>query len=403
MFRRFTGRLPRACAASFVLALSVLAIACGGGDGGRDDDEGQPTQPLPATLELLPTATSRATTTPTPDPAAEDGTGAVGGPAALPADPDAVIVQLARIEHSAWEPAIKGQLAPHFSLQASGFGVFQSPIGESLDGWYQTAIAPHEAEAFLRILMDDIDVLALADSRPEKPLRFTYDDEGEPAECEAYGVVFVRSAARSGRLVISECELESPTGADAESLHKLNEVVNLLEAWKNIADHAQLAPPPTEEGSRRPTADVSALPMQDLPSAFRALLGFYSAIRQPYTPDSAVAFGTRARSSIPASALKATWPITPLLASAFDADYGTAPSELRLVPPDSTAVLREELVFRRARPASFWGPLWEDPAGFPEADGTLYSVGVRPSVPGSNEVVLDYAYEVPRRGIGVGR
>jgi hypothetical protein len=88
---------------------------------------------------------------------------------------------------------------------------------------------------------------------------------------------------------------------------------------------------------------------------------------------------------------------------AFDADYGAEPAELILQQPDSAAVLREELIFHRARPASFWGPLWEDPAGAPGSDGLLYSVGVRPSVPGGNEVILDYAYTVPRRGIGIGR
>lgn len=399
MFRRPTGRPLRAFAASLVLATSLLAVACGGG---RDDDAPMPTSPPPVTLQRKPSATPRATASPTPG-VGVDGQTAADGPAVLPADPEAVIVQLARIEHSAWEPALKGQLVPHFSLQAKGFGVFQSSFGESLDGWYQTVLLPSEAESFLRILMDDVDVLELASRRPETPLTFTFDESGEPAECEAYGVVFVRSAQRHGRLVISECELENPTGPDADRLRALAEVVNLLESWKSIVDHASLAPPPTAEASRRPAADVSAISAQELPDAFRALLGFYSPIREPYTPDSAVAFGTRARSSIPANALKATWPITPLLATAFDADYGAAPTELRLVPPDSSSVLREELAFHRARPASFWGPLWVDQAGFPGADDTLYSVGIRPSVPGSNEVVLDYEYSVPRRGIGVGR
>lgn len=400
MSRRLFGRPARA--ASLLLALALATAACGGDGGGGDD--AAPPQPVPETQAPMPTATARATRTPTagPPPGEGQSEGEAGGPAALPGDPDAVIVQLARIEHSAWEPAIKGQMAPHFSLQARGFAVFQSPYGDSLDGWYQSVMTPTEAEALLRVLVDDVGVLELAASRPERPLAFGFDAEGQPEGCDAYGVVFVRSAQRSGRLVVSECELESPEGADAERLRKLYEVVNLLEAWKNIVDHAALAPP-TEEASRRPSADVSAIPAADLPDAFRSLLGFYSPIREPYTPDSVVAFGTRARSSIPADALRATWPITPLLATAFDADYGASPVELRLEPPDSTAVLREDLAFHRARPASFWGPLWVDAAGYPSSDGTLYSVGVRPSVPGSNEVVLEYEYQIPRRGIGVGR
>jgi len=403
MSRRPFGRPSAARAASLLLAASLATTACGGG-GGDDDRDAAPPQPVLETLAPMPTPSPGPTRTATPGAPPDEGgdEGEAGGPAALPADPDAVIVQLARIEHSAWEPAIKGQMAPHFSLQARGFAVFQSPYGESLDGWYQSVMTPAEAEAFLRVLIDDVGVLELAASRPEAPLDFGFDAEGELEGCDAYGVVFVRSAQRSGRLVVSECELESPEGADAERLRKLFEVVNLLEAWKNIVDHAALAPP-TEEANRRPSADVSAIPASDLPAAFRALLGFYSPIRQPYSPDSVVAFGTRARSSIPADALRATWPITPPLATAFDADYGADPVELRLTPPDSTAVLREELAFHRVRPASFWGPLWIDAAGGASSDGTLYSVGVRPSVPGSNEVVLDYAYEVPRRGIGVGR
>jgi len=404
MSRRPTGSPRRALAAVLLIAATTMLAACGGGGGGGDEgDDALPTEPPPATLQLLPSATPRATATATPGGEDEDAA-STGGPAALPADPEAVIVQLARIEHSAWEPAIKGQMAPHFSLQANGFAVFQSAFGESLDGWYQSAILPHEAEALLRTLVDDIGVLELAASRPEEPLAFTFDAEGEPEGCGAYGVIFVQSAQRKGRLVISECELEAPEGPDAEALTELNEVVNVLESWKNIVDHAALAPPPTEEaGSRRPTADLSDVPPEGLPDAFRSLIGFYSPIRQPYTPDSVVAFGTRARSSIPSDALRVTWPITPLLGMAFDADYGADPAELRLVPPDSTAVLREELIFHRARPASFWGPLWEDPEGAAGSDDLLYSVGVRPSVPGGNEVILDYAYSVPRRGIGIGR
>lgn len=369
-----------------LLGLVLLAaLAACGGDESEDEARGAPPLPPPSTLVALPSATpdeeasataaSRAASEAEAEEREASGLDPSAGPATLPAAGEAPVLQLARIEHSAWEPEILAQMTPHLSLQANGFLVFSSPYGGSEDGWYQTVITPQETEALLRIFMDEIGVLELAESRGEPPIVFETAADGEPEGCEAYGVIYVRSAEREGRLLISECEVEDAEGPEADRLRKLLETVNLLERWKNVADHERLT--------------------EDQQTAFRSLLGFYSAVRQPYTPDSAVAYGVAAREDTPEDALSAVWPLEiGLDETDFPGRYGRAPAELLLEPPDSTALLREGLVFESVTPRSFWGPLFRGRDA--EGEELRYLVGVRPAVPGSNHVVVDYEYELPR-------
>ena len=378
---------PLSSLARALLALAALVpiaalSACGDGSDAQDAPPRYATLP-PANVSSAPVAGAavedegaRDASGDEPD---DEGEGAAAeasaGPARLPADGNAAIIQLARIEPSPWEPAIKAQMVPHFSLQASGVGRFSTDSGPSEDGWYQTAITPHDAERFLQRLVDDVGVLELAAARGEEPVRFETPPDGETPLCPgsdqpaATGVVYVKTADREGSLVFSQCELIDPTGPEADQLIELQQVLSLVQLWKRGVD--------------------TDLPPETI-TATQTLLGWWSDLRQPYTPASVVAFGTRARGDIPADALRVAWPLSSALTETFDADFGATPVEARFEPPDSVALIRGARgAFGTTLGPRFWGPLWED------GSGEDFLIGLRPSVPGGNRVVIDYEFVPP--------
>jgi hypothetical protein len=362
-----------------VLALSVLA----GCRGAAKRETVLPTRTpsrvvaqVLATSTNVPTteaeATSAAAATRAAAPAAVETITATGPvETVLPADPKAVIVQLARIEPSPWEPQLLAEMRPHFSLQADGYGVFWSVVAGSDSGWYQTIITPTDGLNFLKLLMDDIDVLDLAARHSVTEANYAANLDGSPGGTGVLGVVYVRSAGREGRLVIPEKQMENPpAGPDHDRLLHLHAVVMALEIWKEGLVH-----------------DFTPEEKLGVGSA----LGWWSDVRLPYSPQSGVAFGTQARSRLPADAEVADWPlVAPSLADAFDAQYGDRPSELLLNGDDLNTLLAAD----RSRRTSFWGPLWRQ-----AQDPATYLIGLRAGVPGSNHCVVSYKYHVPLRGM----
>jgi hypothetical protein len=335
-------------------------------------------EPTPTVMPPPPVATAVPLPTNTPEPTSTAAPTATAGPAAvseLPADPDAVVVQFARIEHRPWEPDILAQMTPNFSLQSDGYLVYQYPGGPSRDGWYQTVITPTNVAAFVRKLADDIGVLDIADRRGEPAVRFGTAADGSPADTEALGVIYVQTADRSGRLVIDVDDLEHPTGPDAERIGQLLLLINALQLWRRGTD-SEFSP--------------------EQRAAIAGILGWWADPRQPYTPTSGVAFGTRARRNLPADAVTSLWPLADSPAGTFDADFGQPPVELKLTGQDFANVFQAD----RQRPASPWGALWtwRDPANAAPPDPIPFLIGVRPGVPGANNTVVDYDYEVPKRG-----
>lgn len=376
------NRVP--LAASVALGCTLLAGAALAGCGrGSDQAKVPPTRP-PSRIKVEAEATPTARPT-TEDEAARSAAATLAAaPAAvetvttteqtitlLPTDPDAVIVQLARIEPSPWEPQILAQMRPHFSLQASGFGVFHSPSGDSETAWYQTVMTPTSGLAFLRLLVDEIGVLDLASRHGVAEADYRTDRLGAPAGTDVLGVIYVHGQGKEGRLVIPEATMEEPpAGPDHDRLVRLHSVILALEVWKQGLFH-----------------DFSPEEKMAVGSA----LGWWSDVRLPFTPESGVAYGSRARANIPGDPAAALWPLgAPALAEAFDAPYGSEPAELLLRGAELAAVLGADL----ERPASFWGPLWRS-----GADSDLHLVGVRAAVPGSNQCVVDYTYKVPLRSI----
>ncbi len=335
---------------------------------------GEPPTPIPAvparpaaTLAALPSAVPASTDTPIPGP---------GRPSAetlLPADPHTVVFQTARIRHSPWEPQILAQMVPGFSLQASGFGVFPYAGGPGVDGWYQTALSTGDALRFVRLMVDEIGVLELAEQRPTPDIVFSTNADGSAGATEAVIVVYVRTAEGSGRLFLEPQELDSPTGPGAERIDRLGRTLRALELWKSGVTF-ELTP-----------EQVTSLSLT---------LGWTSNIREPYSPDEAVAFGTRARVNVPDSAPSVVWPLPVEAAASFDVPFGLAPRELVLRGDDAVSVIRAD----QQRQASFWGPLWSDPG---RQQKTL--VGIRPGTPGTNHVVVDYEYKIPPPAVGLQR
>jgi hypothetical protein len=321
----------------------------------------------------LATASSVATSRPTTAVAATTvATGTVAsGEIRLPADPEAVVVQVGRVHHSPWEPAILAQMRPDFSLQSSGYGVFTQEGGPSVDGWYQTALSPVDTLNFVKLLVDDVGILDLAQRRGEPKLNFTTKVDGSPGDTTGVVVVYVKTAGQEARLVIPEAELANPTGPDAVKIEKLGSVLTALELWQSGV-------------GRTYTPEEAA--------AIARNLGWWTDTRQPYSPDIAVAFGTNDLVTAPADAPAAAWPLeTTRLGEAFDVPFGKTPSELALKDADAVAVVRAD----GSRPASFWGPLWTN-----KPDSRDYLVGVRVAPPGSNHMVLDYSYAPPPILIG---
>jgi len=351
-----------------VLAAGWVLASCAG-------EKPTPIPAMPAkpaaTLVPLPTSTRR----PTATPAATSETPSVRrAETLLPLEPDAPIVQIARIGHSPWEPAILAQMSPHFSLQAKGFAVFQAGGGESREGWYQTALSSDQALGFVRLLVDEIGVLELARRRPAPTPAFATDREGRPVGAKAYGVLYVRTAEEEGRLVLTQEEIEAPTGADAARIDRLRDLLLALELWKS--------------GVWRPFTPEQA-------GAIAAHLGWWTDLRAPYSPESAVAFGSLARARVPREAPVAIWPLEASLAETFDVPYGQTPAEVVLSEPENVVAV---LTAAHDPPPAHWGPHWRD------ADGqTRHLVGIRPAVPGSNQTTLDYTFALAPRGLGLDR
>jgi hypothetical protein len=357
-----------------VLILPFFALAC------REDPT--PLPPLlpeqkPATVIALPTNTPKPTHTPeatelpTMDAAAGSTTEGVG----LPLDGETPIVQFARIESKPWEPELLAEMHPNFSLQANGRIVYEFDRGDSLDGWYQTALTPTLALAFVETLWNEVGIAELAEKLEAPELRFETALDGSPAGVDTVGVIYVNSTAGSARLVIRQKDLENPTGEFAPRIKRLHDIIRGLQYWRNYTQ-----------------AESSPLIRQGVGDT----LGWWIERRVPFTPGSVLAFGTAARGAIPADAPILDWPLQGAadipLAEQITAAYGETPVEISLAGGDNSdgvLVLREA----RTRPGSFWGPLWRD------RDGNKYSIGLRPAIPGGNETVVDYEYVLPKRGI----
>lgn len=362
-------------AAVLALTLTMLPAACGG------DDAPPPPTPRPPSTVVPPSAPP-----PTPEAAATEAVTATTAatttfaPAQLPADGETPVLQLARIDHTPWEPALLAQMTPHFSLQANGRIVFSHP-GPDATGWYQSIIPPEAVRNFVRIFADEIDVFDLATRHNAEPVLFAVGRDGAPLGCRATGVIFVRTAAREGRLVMSECDINAPKGPDKARIDRLKEIVNMVQLWK--------------EGVNGP---IDA----DRQAAITTFLGWWTDTRVPYTPESSVAFISRAPRSVPAdpvAAPRAEWPLDQAITSTLRADYGARPGEL-LLGAAETEVL---LTTARARFGTPYGPRAWGPL-FTDGDGNDNLVGIRPAVPGANEVVLEpYVYHAPPPDYGPAR
>lgn len=324
--------------------------------------------PQPATAEALPTATSRPTHTPEPT-ATPDPTDLAAESAQLPAG-DEPVVQFARIENLPWEPEILAQMSPNFSMQANGYTVYRHDGGSSADGWYQTVVTPTLVLDYVQRLVDEVKVLEMAEALPEPELRFETALDGSPVGPEAYGIIYVKTADGEGRLILTQDQIENPSGPYADNLKRLGDMIRALEFWR---------------------ANTEGFPSPEQRMAVEATQGWWVDRREPYSPSGALAFGTRGRGWNPPEATEASWPLAVPLGEAFDAAFGEPPVEAVIAAEDTPAVLRSA----KARPPSFWGPIWRAPSG-----GEPYLVGIRPAIPGSNEVVIDdYVYVPPKRGL----
>ncbi|MEO8082397.1 MAG: hypothetical protein ABI780_01100 [Ardenticatenales bacterium] len=353
--------------AVLALTLAMPLAGCGG-----NDQPPPPTPRPPSTVVPVTAAPPTPAVTATEALTATSATTTTFEPAQLPADGAAVVLQLARIDHSPWEPALLAQMTPHFSLQANGHIVFSHP-GPDATGWYESVIPPEAVRNFVRIFADEIDVFDLATRHNEEPVLFGVGKDGAPVGCRATGVIFVRTSTREGRLVMSECDINLPTGPDKARIDRLKEVVNMVQLWK--------------EGVNGPIA-------LERQAAITTFLGWWSDARVPYAPASSVVYVTKAPPSTPAdsaAAPRAEWPLDQAITDTLRAEYGARPGELLLGAPETQAVLAASRQrFGTPYGPRAWGPLFTDP------DGHVNLVGIRPAVPGANEVVLDpYVYHAP--------
>ncbi|MCB9175627.1 MAG: hypothetical protein H6648_00600 [Caldilineae bacterium] len=290
----------------------------------------------------------------------------------LPSDGDAPIVQFARIEPSPWEPEILADMHPNFSLQANGRIFYEFDGGSSREGWYQTALTPTLALDFVKLLWDEVGIAELAEALEAPDPAFETELNGQPIGSGPIGVIYVASTAGEVRLVVSQSDLENPSGPYADRLKRLDDIIRALQLWRNYTE-----------------SEASDL----VKTGVAGTLGWWLDRRVPYTPEAALAFATLARGYLPANANVASWPLQGAddlaLAEQVDAGFGADPVEIALSRDDYVLVRAEE----RRRGESFWGPLWQ------VADGSRYLIGVRPAVPGANHSVIDYRYGVPKRGM----
>jgi len=135
----------------------------------------------------------------------------------------------------------------------------------------------------------------------------------------------------------------------------------------------------------------------DFVTSVTNLLGWWTDLRVPYSPESSVAFITRPPSSLPAegaTAPRAEWPLDQAITTTLRADYGARPGELLLGTQETDSLLdAARRSFQTPYGRREWGPLFVD------SDGNVQLIGIRPSVPGANEVVLEpYVYHAPPPG-----
>lgn len=354
-------------AAALILTLAVAA--CGG-----DEPTPVPREFVPqrATARAMPTATPKPTATAEPT-ATKNPTQKAAGETRLPTSPDDVVVQFGRIENRPGQPDILAQMTPNLSLQGNGYMVYRHEGGSSADGWYQTVLTPTLTVDFVKKLVDEIKVLEMAEKLPAPKVAFATKKDGTSDGPKAYGVIYVKTADDEGRLILTQEQLENPSGPYAANIRKLEEMIRALEFWR---------------------ANTEGSPSAAQKAAVASSLGWWIDPRVPYTPTGALAFGTRAPSWLPADAPIGTWPLDSDLAEAISAKYGAVPSELPIAPDEVAELIRAG----RSQPRSFWGPLWRQ-----GADGVPYIIGIRPAVPGSNNVVIDdYAYTVPKQDVKPG-
>lgn len=339
------------------LLLATTLAACGG-------DDVTPLPPnadqRPATLVALPSATDLPTDTPEPtatlDPAAEATKNAAGLP-----EGNEVILQFARIEPQTNEPALAAEFRPNFSMRASGHVVFAYRDDYSQDDWYQTVITPSLGEAFVRRLWDDIGIAELAEKLAAPKLDYALQEDGSVSGPEAMGVIYVKSNKGSARLVVPAKDLENPGGPYAERLTQLEHVIRCLEWWRGSV----------------------AKPLDDLHrQGCAATLGWWQERREAWGPAALTAFGTLASADMGGRGL--AWPVEKrALKDLVKAGYGTKPSQFTLEGEDAAAAWRTELTRNNGDVGT---PLWR------EGD-TAYLVGLRPEVPGRNEVAVPYSFK----------
>lgn len=283
----------------------------------------------------------------------------------VPASPETVVVQVGHIRHSPWEPVLLAQMAPEFSLQASGFVIFAADGGPSADGWYQSMLPPQSVERFLHVLVEEVGIHRLAARYTGKEVRFRSNAAGEALGERELVVVYVNCNRGAARLVLDAEQLREPLADEEPQLARLASLLAALNDWR--------------------TAAVTPLPATRVESA-TAALGWWMASALPYTPDTIVLSGTLAAPFTPPQAPTLDWPLEEPLANLVAVPFGSEPAEVSLSGEKAV------LVWRRSReaPPSFWGPLWRDASG-----GQRYLVAARIAPPESNHLRLAYDYAPP--------
>lgn len=364
-----------------LLAALVLSVAACGGDEEEARAIATRAYSPPATILPLPSDTPGPTDTPSPparatlaaqDNVREAGDGSESGaPAAstirLPADAEQPVVQIARVEPHETHAGLLADLAPDFALQAGGGGVFREFGGENATDWYQTALNADQVAAFVGLLLDDLGVLEMAEKRASLPV---YDMErsagGAPNVPAALGVIYVRDESREGRLVLTQEELAAP--ADAQ-IQRLVSTLVALGVWQT--------------GVRRTFSPGEAqILSQDL--------GWWSDLRQPWTPAQIVAFG--APYPIPAAGgipPQAAWPLEVPLAELFRGSAAGGKPGMRVFTGQDAQTL---LAVQAAAGLNRSTPLWYD-AGDPAR--SLYVVALRVNPPGGNHITAPVRFGEP--------
>lgn len=352
---------PRLTGLALAALLAPIALtACG-------DEEPTPPPPSadqrPATLEALPSATPLPTDTAEPTATLDAAAEATKNAAGLPTGDD-VILQFARIEPRSNEAALAAELRPNFSMRAGGHVVYAFSDEYSRDDWYQTVITPTLGEALVRKLWDEVGIAELAEKLAPPKLAYSVAADGSVTGPGPLGVIYVKSSKGEARLVISQSDLENPgEGPYAERLRNLHNIIRALEYW------------------RRDTASPASPEIKQL---VLFTLGWWQDRRDAWGPDKVTAFGTTADEGASAAAL--AWPLDePSLAKVVKATAGAKPTRFDLSGQAAADAWRLSLD-RGGDDDS--APLWR------EGEKT-YLVALRPEVPGSNEVVVDYSFAQP--------